>query len=662
MTRLLVVVCAALFGKQASAQNSIELLHHERLLEVGGALAATAKPTLAQDREWAFEAFGRRFDLTLEPNPKLAAIARKAGLGTQAWRGTLRGEAGSWARIVTSPRGDSGLLFDGATLYGIESPDDSLAPAAPATVVFRLNDVYVPPGTLGCSSAPADGEQAVALMLEELTPRAAQGAALNLDMGAVADFEFSQALGTDAETALLIRLNNVDGIFTEQLGIQISVAETDVFTADDDPFTESDSELLLEELAIYRGATPSQEAQGLTHMFTGRNLEGTTVGIAYIGALCSRVSPFDPLKRSFGVGLSEGLHGSVIDSLIAAHEIGHNFGAPHDGEAGSACETTPETFLMAPSINGNDQFSACSIDEMQAEIAAADCLTLVADPDVSVASDAGNLSVLTGTTFEYPLRILNSGVEDATGVRLDVNVDPNLNIIAAEVDLEPCAMAGDSAVCDIGVLPPGASVEARLTLRGQTTGDLVLAAGVVADEDSDPANDQYTATITVEPRVDLTLSGNSVALLLDEAIDLEVSIDNVSAFSATRLAVSLEVGTALRIDAATLDGGSCSATTTTASCALQVLDAQSTTHLRVGLTGLETGQAQVRIFAAAFEAEQNSVDNTLTLLLDVGAPPPPPEEPQQQSSGSGSVSILWWLPLLGALRGRRRRMTRDRVD
>jgi hypothetical protein len=34
-------------------------------------------------------------------------------------------------------------------------------------------------------------------------------------------------------------------------------------------------------------------------------------------------------------------------SGIAAHELGHNFNAPHDGEAG-ACATTAQTFLMAP--------------------------------------------------------------------------------------------------------------------------------------------------------------------------------------------------------------------------------------------------------------------------------------------------------------------------
>ena len=63
------------------------------------------------------------------------------------------------------------------------------------------------------------------------------------------------------------------------------------------------------------------------------------MGVAYSSALCS---------TRFGAGLSEGNAGAMFDSLVAAHEIGHNFGAPHDGKAGSACESEMGDFIMAP--------------------------------------------------------------------------------------------------------------------------------------------------------------------------------------------------------------------------------------------------------------------------------------------------------------------------
>src|SRR5262249_44583118 len=146
------------------------------------------------------------------------------------------------------------------------------------------------PGELGSDNDAVivNGEQAVAALVQEFTALEAAGATLNLDLGAVADFEFSQAFGGNAETALLTRFNNVDGLFSSQLGVQITVEEVDIFTANDDPFTTSAASALLDEVANYRGATPSQDAQGLTHLLTGRNLDGSTAGVAFLGAVCAR--------------------------------------------------------------------------------------------------------------------------------------------------------------------------------------------------------------------------------------------------------------------------------------------------------------------------------------------------------------------------------------
>ena len=194
----------------------------------------------------------------------------------------------------------------------------------------------------------------------------------------------TQAFGANAETALLTRLNNVDGIFSEQLGVQITVAEVDVFTSSTDPFTSTAASTLLDELARYRADTAHQEAQGLTHLFTGRDLDGSTVGVAFFGAVCATRSRFS--SRSFGAGLSQARAGNaVIDSLVAAHEIGHTFGAPHDGDANGACASTPTTFLMAPNINGSSRFSACSLGEMEAEKAAVltGIIASASDPNTS---------------------------------------------------------------------------------------------------------------------------------------------------------------------------------------------------------------------------------------------------------------------------------------
>src|SRR5690606_13533455 len=113
----------------------------------------------------------------------------------------------------------------------------------------------------------------------------------------------------------------------------------------------------------------------------GRNLdenEGSTgqlVGIANIGVVCS---------ARFGVALTQATLGQFSSALVAAHEIGHNFGAPHDGEPGSDCEHEPAHFLMAASVTGSRQFSQCSLEQMAPAVAGATCLTPLPATNVSI--------------------------------------------------------------------------------------------------------------------------------------------------------------------------------------------------------------------------------------------------------------------------------------
>src|SRR5262249_28151404 len=149
----------------------------------------------------------------------------------------------------------------------------------------------------------------------------------------------------------------------------------------------------------YRANTPAIRDRGLAHLFTGHGLNGTIVGIGYVGALC---------EAQTGVSVSEAL--DPVDSmLIVAHELGHNFGAPHDGEAGSACSSVPQTFLMAPVLNGSSTFSSCSVQIMQTAAAAAACVTPARTRDVAVTVPAASITTNVGQTFDYPVDVTSVG-------------------------------------------------------------------------------------------------------------------------------------------------------------------------------------------------------------------------------------------------------------
>jgi hypothetical protein len=68
-------------------------------------------------------------------------------------------------------------------------------------------------------------------------------------------------------------------------------------------------------------------------------------------------------------------HSSVtLDTLITAHEIGHVFGAPHDGT--DQCASTPQNqYIMTPMISTSiTTFSQCSLDEINKVIDSYACV------------------------------------------------------------------------------------------------------------------------------------------------------------------------------------------------------------------------------------------------------------------------------------------------
>ena len=196
-----------------------------------------------------------------------------------------------------------------------------------------------------------------------------------IEISLIGDTDFQAAESADPTAAMLARLNIVEGIFSEQVGLLILATDVRLMAPGADPFTATKGATLLEQLGSYRKATAEVRARGLAHLMTGKDLDGTTAGIAYVRTVCD-------VER--GVSVSSRSFGTTISALIMAHELGHNFGAEHDGEAGTICESTGGGFIMAPSVSGYSTFSQCSLDTMEPVIASADCVTSASYADVSV--------------------------------------------------------------------------------------------------------------------------------------------------------------------------------------------------------------------------------------------------------------------------------------
>ncbi len=599
-----------------------------------------------------FEALGRSFDLNLEPNDRLLAAmpADAAFESVYAYRGQLAGNPDSWVRIVMFEGMPRGLIWDGETMFAIEAPGDSAVEIS-SPVIYRLADLNIVPGTMSCgtTSLGSNAAQAFANMERELGAASTQaaGAVTEITMGVVTDALFTSAMGGNAAAAAAVtaRFSNIDGWYSEQVGIQINVQRIDTFDNASDPFDGTlDTRELLDQLSEYRRQTSAHNSLGLTHLYTGRDFTGSTVGVAWRGALCDSY---------FSAGLSEGRIGLLTDSLIAAHEIGHNFGAEHDGDAGGSCPDEPETFIMAPSVSGSQQFSACSIGVMQAEAAGAACVVALPAIDVSIQADNPVATVLLGASADFTYEVSVNGTLPVADVAADFTLPVTLAVDSVTPSSGTCVSGAGTISCDLGDLPGLSSHSVVITATPSAVGSGTLMAAVTtSDTDERASNNQDSQQLTVDPAVDLVVAASVPAQAqVDSSTTVTATLQNLSIIPATNLSLSVSLDAGLRADSASWSIGTCTVTAQQVDCQASSLGAQSSSSLSISATAMSAGRQDVTVSLTSTEAEANPIDNSASGAVTVVT------ARSDDSGGGGTTNPLFLLALVMAIvlaRGRRR--------
>jgi molybdate transport system substrate-binding protein len=502
----------------------VTILHAESIAD--NVLVRTVPTAAGRDRlepsdsRLALRAFGREFHALLEHNDRLVhaldANAREMARQVELYRGELTGLPGSWVRVSRYRNELTGLFWDGRELYVIE-PHRRVAPLlyAPlpprgASVVYRLSDTTGPLSDFVLHPDEADLESlAAALSMPSGSGSIAANlpsgypSIMQLDIGLIADHQFWQREGEESAPLLLSMANMIDGIYTEQLGVHIRVAELEVHREPSSALSATDPVQLLDQMGQYKAARPTLAGQGLAHLFTGRTLgnhptTGAPVaGIAYLGALCE-------IRHGVAVTQVASHHALGFAALIAAHEIGHNFGAPHDGQPGP-CALTPPTFLMAATLAGSDTLSQCSIEQMRPHIAAAGCLRPPPLTDVAISAISGPASLGLGEAGQFVIAIDNLGSQEAFDLTVEVTAD-GLEVTSVTDQYRhsaSCDPAPDLPGwrCYSRRLPAGQSDQLSVTASGAQNGIATLAARVYASNDTNAGNDHAETEVTVAPAV-----------------------------------------------------------------------------------------------------------------------------------------------------------------
>jgi len=550
-----------------------------------------------------FDAYGRRFSLTLADNERvLQKLPAQRKLQLQSYRllrGEIEGQPGSWVRLMESPAGTEGAIWDGHDLYAVTTYEraapflsNPLDVAPDQVVIYRLADAVdlLPRDFCGLGDTSPALRKQTALdqyrtLVAQLKDEAEARITRQIDIALIADSAFAAYEG-DPTAAMLARFNIVEGIFSEQVGLLVMATDLRVMPADGDPFTSTQGTTLLEQLGRYRSADATIRSRGLAHLMTGKNLDGTTAGIAYVGTACD---------AERGVSLSERSYGTTISALIMAHELGHNFGAPHDGEAG-ACSAVTGGFIMAPSVTGFVTFSQCSVDVMRASIESASCVTAPNYADVAVSPGVTSLNGEGGVPFTLPFTVRSTGTNAADDVSISVTLPDNagLTIEAMSAEGGSCAVIGSVASCDFGTVPAGEQRAVSVTVRGMLAGNITARARVTASNDRLVSNNSRDINVTLRSGIDAAVSVSAAdETPVGAPLAVYVDVRSLRALSVRNAVLSLNLNQPVL--GASLPGASCTTGPFSVVCNIGEIPSGSTLRLTVNTTATAAGP----LYAAA---------------------------------------------------------------
>lgn len=123
-------------------------------------------------------------------------------------------------------------------------------------------------------------------------------------------------------------INATDFIYLRDVAITYEVTTILVRTSEPDPYTSSNPGNLLGQFRDHWNAQQQGIQRDIAHLFTGRDLNGGVIGVAWLGVICTNNLPY---------GLSESRYTGNFPMRVSltAHELGHNWSSPHcNGSSG----------------------------------------------------------------------------------------------------------------------------------------------------------------------------------------------------------------------------------------------------------------------------------------------------------------------------------------
>ena len=138
-----------------------------------------------------------------------------------------------------------------------------------------------------------------------------------------ADHENYLLNGSDAvATSLNVEasLNAVNDMYAREVAISHNLTQVLVRTAEPDPYPSFDPGTLLDSFRNHWNTQQGGVVRDMAHLATGKEMDGNIIGLAWVGVVCNQ-------PWAYGLTQYNLSFGGVVSVL--AHELGHNWNAPH---------------------------------------------------------------------------------------------------------------------------------------------------------------------------------------------------------------------------------------------------------------------------------------------------------------------------------------------
>lgn len=324
------------------------------------------------------------------------------------WKGTVVGRPGSRVRAFY----EAGVLratihTDGQLVVVQPASDSNAATTSIAHVVYSGADL----APLAVTCGVPDQVQ--------LTPDTSGGSAAPFGAGLQVceigiDADHAYFLSNSSNVNLTVQdietvMNAVETVYeVPTIGITYEITTVVVRTAAGTYVNTASSPLLAEFDTVWSSTPESLINADVAHLFTGKNLDGSIIGVARLSSICVSTNHFGLSQSKFSTNFARRV-------ALTAHELGHNWSSSH-------CNSDPDCRIMCSGLGGCDglnplTFTATPTNSITNHKASRSCLSPSQAAIAIPFNDSFNSGVISNVFWTYNKGgvISSAGVAEPSG-------------------------------------------------------------------------------------------------------------------------------------------------------------------------------------------------------------------------------------------------------